>query len=257
MLLAGAVTGLTYGIAAGDVGAKLPTVIATAAVQLPGGVVTRRGDRGAVRADAPVHPGGLGGARRVHRAVHAGSLAGFLQWLLNLEPFSHIPRVDAGSFTAVPLLWLLAADIVLILLGASALRRRDLEGEEVMKLAIRTVASMAAGLAFFAVTLFWPAGTFRYWQAWLFVAVFWPRCCRASTWPSPTPTRWSAGCIAGPTAETRPAQRLVVGHLPAVGGAVRGQRAGSPVRLVVGADLAGDRRQCAGGRRALWWLSWW
>ena len=55
-----------------------------------------------------------------------GSLAGFPQWLLNLEPFSHIPRVDAGSFTAVPLLWLLAADIVLILLGASALRRRDL-----------------------------------------------------------------------------------------------------------------------------------
>ena len=30
-----------------------------------------------------------------------GSLSGFPQWL-NLEPFSHIPRVGAGSFTAVP-----------------------------------------------------------------------------------------------------------------------------------------------------------
>ncbi|MFN8101998.1 MAG: ABC transporter permease [Mycobacterium sp.] len=126
MLLAGAVTGLTYGIAAGDVGAKLPTVIATAAVQLP-----------AVWLLAAVTVALFGLTPRFTPAAWAvlvafialymlGSLAGFPQWLLNLEPFSHIPRVDAGSFTAVPLLWLLAADIVLILLGASALRRRDL-----------------------------------------------------------------------------------------------------------------------------------
>ncbi|MDH6197564.1 protein-S-isoprenylcysteine O-methyltransferase Ste14 [Mycobacterium frederiksbergense] len=41
-----------------------------------------------------------------------------------------------------------------------------------MKLALRTVASGVFALAFFAVALFWPAGTLRYWQAWVFIAVF-------------------------------------------------------------------------------------
>jgi ABC-2 type transport system permease protein len=44
--------------------------------------------------------------------------------LLDLEPFAHTPRVG-GDFTAVPLLWLLAIDAVLIVLGGMAFRRRD------------------------------------------------------------------------------------------------------------------------------------
>jgi ABC-2 type transport system permease protein len=55
-----------------------------------------------------------------------GSLANSPHWVLDLDPFSHIPRVGSGSFTATPLVWLLVLDATLIILGALAFRRRDL-----------------------------------------------------------------------------------------------------------------------------------
>jgi polyether ionophore transport system permease protein len=125
MLACGVVGGLVYGFAAGDVGGKLATVVGTAAVQLPAvwllsavtialfGIAPRF---------TPLAWGVLVGFIAVYLI---GSLAGFPQWLLDLEPFGHIPRVGSG-FTAVPLVCLLAIDTMLIVMGAKAFRRRDL-----------------------------------------------------------------------------------------------------------------------------------
>jgi ABC-2 type transport system permease protein len=55
-----------------------------------------------------------------------GSLSNSPQWLLDLEPFTHIPHVGSGNFSATALWWLLALDTALIALGAMAFRRRDL-----------------------------------------------------------------------------------------------------------------------------------
>ena len=80
-----------------------------------------------------------------------------------------------------------------------------------MKIAVQTFASMVFGLLFFGVLLFWPAGTFDYWQAWVFIAVF----TATTILPSirlavRNPAVLQRRMKAGPTAETRPVQRLVI-----------------------------------------------
>lgn len=125
MLVAGLVAGLTYGASAGDVLGKLPAVLGTAAVQLPAVwllVAVPVVLFGTVPRFTPVAWGVLVAFIAVYLL---GSLSNSPQWLLNLEPFAHVPPVGAG-FTAVPLVWLLVLDVVLVALGMLAFRRRDL-----------------------------------------------------------------------------------------------------------------------------------
>lgn len=125
MLAAGAAGGLLYGIAAGDVGGKLALVTGAAAAQLPAvwlAPAVTVALFGLAPRFAPIAWGVLIGFIALYLI---GSLAGFGQWVLDLEPFAHVPRVG-DSFTAVPLLWLLVIDAALITLGTMAFRRRDL-----------------------------------------------------------------------------------------------------------------------------------
>jgi ABC-2 type transport system permease protein len=125
MLVSGVAGGLVYGVAAGDVGGKLAMVVGAAAVQLPAvwllAAVTVA-LFGLAPRFTPVAWGVLVGFVAIYLI---GELARFPQWLVDLEPFAHTPRVGA-DFTAAPLLWLLAIDAALIILGAMAFRRRDL-----------------------------------------------------------------------------------------------------------------------------------
>ncbi|MGK2882879.1 MAG: ABC transporter permease [Mycobacterium sp.] len=126
LLLAGLVTGVAYGASAGDLTGKLPGVLGTAAAQLPAvwllAAVTMA-LLGLVPRFTPVAWGVLVAFVAVFLL---GSLGNSPQWLLNLEPFGHIPHVGTSEFTATPLLWLLAIDAGLITLAAIAFRRRDL-----------------------------------------------------------------------------------------------------------------------------------
>jgi ABC-2 type transport system permease protein len=127
MLLAGLAAGLTYGAAAGDVGGKVSMVVATAAVQLPAAwllAAVTVALFGLAPRFTPVAWGVLVGFVALYLL---GSLSGFAQWLLDLEPFAHTPQVGGGDFTVVPLLLLLVIDATLIALGMAAFRRRDLK----------------------------------------------------------------------------------------------------------------------------------
>ncbi|QLL06282.1 ABC transporter permease [Mycobacterium vicinigordonae] len=126
ILLAGLTAGLAYGAAAGDVAGQLPTVLGTAAVQVPAVWLLSAVAVGLFAVAPRFTPAAWGVLVAFVALYLLGSLSRFPQWLLDLEPFAHTPRVGTGDFTAVPLLWLLAIDTVLITLGALAFRRRDL-----------------------------------------------------------------------------------------------------------------------------------
>lgn len=80
-----------------------------------------------------------------------------------------------------------------------------------MKIIARALVSSVLGFAAVGLMLFLPAGTLKYWQAWAFLVVF-----TVATWiPSIYLMRTNPAALerrmrVGPTAETRPVQRIVI-----------------------------------------------
>ncbi|OBK94998.1 ABC transporter permease [Mycobacterium asiaticum] len=126
ILLSGLAAGLAYGAAAGDIAGKLPTVLGTAAVQLPAVWLLAAVTVALFGLTPRLTPAAWGVLVGFVAVYLLGSLSGSPQWLLDLEPFTHTPRVGAGAFSAAPLVWLLGIDAALIAFGAIAFRRRDM-----------------------------------------------------------------------------------------------------------------------------------
>jgi ABC-2 type transport system permease protein len=126
MLAAGLITGLTYGIAAGDVGGKLCSVLAVAGLQLPA-IWMLAAITVALFGLVPKFTPVAWGALVAFVAVYLlGSIAGLPHWLIDLEPFVHAQRAPGEAFRAAPVGWLLVIDAALLGLGLLAFRRRDL-----------------------------------------------------------------------------------------------------------------------------------
>jgi ABC-2 type transport system permease protein len=123
----GLLAGLAHGLRAGDLGGELPRVLGAALVQLP-----------AVWVMAAVGAALFGLAPRLVVGVTWAVLAVVLfvtmfgeplqlsRLLIDLSPFTHLPRLPAAAFTATPLVWLLAVAVVLAAAGLAGFRRRDL-----------------------------------------------------------------------------------------------------------------------------------
>jgi protein-S-isoprenylcysteine O-methyltransferase Ste14 len=80
-----------------------------------------------------------------------------------------------------------------------------------MKTALRATASAVIGVAVFCVLLFLPAGTFNYWQAWVFIAVFMVCTLAPSVYLLVTnPAALERRMHAGPAAESRTTQKIVI-----------------------------------------------
>ncbi len=123
---AGLAEGLVYGLVSGDVGRELPRVLAGALVQLPA-VLVLSGIAMALFGLLPRLTQVSWAALAVFAfLVLLGPLLQLSQWLLDIAPFSHIPRVPGADVAATPLLWLLAITVMLAAAGLAGFRRRDL-----------------------------------------------------------------------------------------------------------------------------------
>jgi protein-S-isoprenylcysteine O-methyltransferase Ste14 len=80
-----------------------------------------------------------------------------------------------------------------------------------MRIALQVIASMVFSLVFFGVALFVPAWTLHYWQAWAFIGVFTVAAAMSGVYLAVrNPAALRRRMKAGPTAETRPAQRIII-----------------------------------------------
>jgi len=80
-----------------------------------------------------------------------------------------------------------------------------------MNMGLKAIASSVLGFVYFGVLLFLPAGTFNYWQAWVFIAVFSATTAGPSFyWAAKRPEVLRRRMSTGPLAEARPAQKIIV-----------------------------------------------
>ncbi|MCV7255839.1 isoprenylcysteine carboxylmethyltransferase family protein [Mycobacterium hackensackense] len=80
-----------------------------------------------------------------------------------------------------------------------------------MKVLWQALVSGFFGLVFFGVLLFVPAGTLNYWQAWVFIAVFMATTLVPNVYLAvKNPATLARRMRGGPTAETRPVQKVII-----------------------------------------------
>jgi len=124
LTVAGLSAGLVHG-ASSDMG-QLPRVLGAALVNLPAvlvltgvvvaafGLLPRFATAGWVALTAFVLLGQLGPILRLD------------QWVMDLSPFTHTPRLPGPALSVAPLLWLTAVAVLLFGVGLTAFRRRDI-----------------------------------------------------------------------------------------------------------------------------------
>jgi ABC-2 type transport system permease protein len=124
---AGVLAGLAYGLRTGDVATQLPRLVGAALAQVPaawlmaGIAVAATGL--APRMAVPVSWTALG---VIALLTLVGPTLRLPQWVMDISPFTHVPKLPGGSFTVSPLLWLAGIAVVLAVAGLAGLRRRDL-----------------------------------------------------------------------------------------------------------------------------------
>ena len=131
LAVAGVAAGLGYGLRTGSAGSEVARLLGAAMVQLPASLAV---------AGAAVVLFGLAPRASVAGAwtvvgvvvliVLFGQVLQLSQWILDVSPFTHVPKLPGAAVTlhttGAPLLWLSLAAVALAAAGLAGLRRRDI-----------------------------------------------------------------------------------------------------------------------------------
>ena len=131
LAVAGVAAGLGYGLRTGTAGSEVARLLGAAMVQLPASLAVA----GAAVVLFGLAPrASVAGAWTVVGVVVLIALFGQVlqlsQWVLDVSPFAHVPKLPGAAVTAAstgaPLLWLGLAAVALAAAGLAGLRRRDI-----------------------------------------------------------------------------------------------------------------------------------
>jgi ABC-2 type transport system permease protein len=126
LALTGLGAGLAYGARIHDIGGQVPRMLGAAMVQTPAAWVFA-GLGVALFGLAPrltiLTWAGLVACLLI---LELGALLGLNQWIVDVSPFAHVPKLPGSAFTATPLLWLTALTAALMAAGLAGFRRRDI-----------------------------------------------------------------------------------------------------------------------------------
>ena len=125
LVVFGLCVGLGQGLAIHDVSGTVPHVLPGALVQLPA-VWLLSGLTMALLGLAPRAAWGAWVALAACFLVgQLGALVKLDQRVMDISPFTHVPKVPGGSIAATPLVWLAVAAAGLLIVGLVGLRHRD------------------------------------------------------------------------------------------------------------------------------------
>ncbi len=128
VLVAGGLgVGLAYGIASSDVSTQVPRLVGAGLAQLPAALAVAA----VAAAFVGLLPGVSGPAGWAVLAFCGfigvfGPAVNLSQAVLDISPFTHVPKLPGGAFSIVPLVWLSVAAVALAVIGLGGLRRRDI-----------------------------------------------------------------------------------------------------------------------------------
>ena len=126
LAVSGLCAGLVYGAAAQDIRGKLPRVLGAALIQLPV-VWVFTGVTVLLFGLLPRWTSVAWGIFTAGIALYLlGSISGMPQWILDISPYGHVPKLPAESFRAMPVVIMLLIAAALLTAGAVGFRRRDL-----------------------------------------------------------------------------------------------------------------------------------
>jgi ABC-2 type transport system permease protein len=126
LLAGGLAAGLTHGLNTGQVGHELPRVLAGAVVQLPAVAVLAALTVALSGVLPRLAPAAWGALAVCFLFGLIGAALQLRQWLLDISPFTHVPKVPGAAVPAAPLVWLVAVAIGLAATGLVGLRRRSI-----------------------------------------------------------------------------------------------------------------------------------